>query len=71
MRKAFADADVALLCADWTRQDPLITRELEANGRSGVPLSLFYPRPGASEQRQPPVVLPQILTAESFLREIR
>lgn len=69
--KAFADADVALLRADWTRQDPMITRELEANGRAGVPLYLFYPRPGTSGQRQPPVVLPQILTAESVLREIR
>jgi thiol:disulfide interchange protein DsbD len=69
--KAFADADVAVLRADWTRQDPAITRELESNGRAGVPLYLFYPRPGASGQRQPPVVLPQILTAESVLREIR
>jgi thiol:disulfide interchange protein DsbD len=69
--KAFADADVAVLRADWTRQDPAITRELEANGRAGVPLYLFYPRPGASGQRQSPVVLPQILTAESVLREIR
>jgi len=69
--KAFADNEVALLRADWTRQDPLITRQLEANGRAGVPLYLFYPRPGASGQRQAPVVLPQILTAASVLREIR
>jgi len=69
--KAFADNEVALLRADWTRQDPLITRELEANGRAGVPLYLYYPRPGGSGQRQAPVVLPQILTAASVLREIR
>ena len=69
--KAFTDNDVALLRADWTRQDPLITRELEANGRAGVPLYLYYPRPGGSGQRQAPVVLPQILTAASVLHEIR
>ncbi|HEY6259271.1 MAG TPA: thioredoxin family protein [Xanthobacteraceae bacterium] len=69
--KAFADGDVAALRADWTRQDSAITRQLEANGRAGVPLYLFYPRPGANGERQPPVVLPQILTAESVLREIQ
>ena len=42
--KAFADAGIAALEADWTRQDAGITRMLEANGRAGVPLYLFYPR---------------------------
>ena len=28
-----------MLRADWTRQDPAITRELEANGRDGINLT--------------------------------
>ena len=41
--EAFAANEVAALRADWTRQDASITRMLEANGRAGVPLYLFYP----------------------------
>jgi thiol:disulfide interchange protein DsbD len=67
----FAHNGVAALRADWTRQDPGITRMLEANGRAGVPLYLFYPRPGAEGGRRPPIILPQILTAEAILREIQ
>ena len=69
--KAFADRRVAALRADWTRQDADITRTLEANGRAGVPLYLFYPKPGANGEREPPVVLPQLLTAASILSEVR
>jgi thiol:disulfide interchange protein DsbD len=69
--KAFADNDVAALRADWTRQDPGITRTLEANDRAGVPLYLFYPRPGPDGGRRRAIVLPQILTAETILREIQ
>jgi thiol:disulfide interchange protein DsbD len=71
VRKAFADNGVAALRADWTRQNPGITRMLEANGRAGVPLYLFYPRPGPDGGRPRAIVLPQILTAETILREIR
>ena len=71
VRKAFADNGVAALRADWTRQDPGITRMLEANGRAGVPLYLFYPRPESDGGRPRPIVLPQILTAETILRETR
>jgi thiol:disulfide interchange protein DsbD len=69
--KAFADAGVAALRGDWTRQDAAITKVLEANGRAGVPLYLFYPRPGAPGEGRSPVILPQILTAETILHEIR
>jgi thiol:disulfide interchange protein DsbD len=71
VRKALANAGVAMLRADWTRQDPEITRELEANGRLGVPLYLFYPKPKPGNDRSSPIVLPQILTADSLLREMR
>jgi thiol:disulfide interchange protein len=46
-----------VLAGDWTRGDPAIGRFLERNGRSGVPLYLFYPRGGGE-----PETLPQILT---------
>jgi thiol:disulfide interchange protein DsbD len=68
--KAFSDGDVAAIRADWTRQDAGITQMLEANGRAGVPLYLFYPKPGTTGERRPPIVLPQILTAETLLRTI-
>jgi thiol:disulfide interchange protein DsbD len=71
VRKALLDAGVATLRADWTRQDAEITRELEANGRAGVPLYLFYPRPKLGGDRPSPVVLPQILSADALLREVR
>lgn len=71
VRKALADADVAMLRADWTRQDPEITREIEANGRLGVPLYLFYPKPMPGDDRPSPIILPQILRADSLLREVR
>ena len=69
--EAFAKNEVAALRADWTRQDPTITRMLEANGRAGVPLYLFYPKPGARGERPAPVILPQILTAAAILREMQ
>lgn len=69
--EAFARNEVAALRADWTRQDPAITRMLEANGRLGVPLYLFYPKPGPAGERHGPIILPQILTAATILREMQ
>ena len=57
VKQAFAQNKVAYLIADWTNQNPQITKLLVANGRSGVPLYLYY-APGASA----PKVLPQVLT---------
>ncbi len=56
VREAFAQAGVAVLVGDWTNGDPAIGRFLEGQGRSGVPLYLFYRRDGGVE------TLPQILT---------
>jgi thiol:disulfide interchange protein/DsbC/DsbD-like thiol-disulfide interchange protein len=53
---AFAARNVAVLVGDWTRGDPEIGRFIEKQGRSGVPLYLYY-APG-----KPPEVLPQLLT---------
>ncbi|MDR7298577.1 thiol:disulfide interchange protein DsbD [Pelomonas aquatica] len=57
VKAAFAQAGIAYLKGDWTREDPAITAVLKAHGRSGVPLYLYY-APGAAEAQ----VLPQILT---------
>jgi thiol:disulfide interchange protein/DsbC/DsbD-like thiol-disulfide interchange protein len=69
--EAFASNEVAALRADWTRQDAAITRMLEANGRAGVPLYLFYPKPGPLHERPEAIVLPQILTTTAVLREMQ
>jgi DsbC/DsbD-like thiol-disulfide interchange protein/cytochrome c biogenesis protein CcdA len=53
---AFAGRGAAILVGDWTRGDAAIGRFLEKQGRSGVPLYLWYPARGE------PQVLPQILT---------
>jgi thiol:disulfide interchange protein len=51
----FDARNVALLRADWTRQDPAITAALTALGRSGVPVYVLH-APGKA-----PVVLTEIL----------
>jgi thiol:disulfide interchange protein len=55
-----------LLKADWTQYDPVITRELAAVGRSGVPTYVIYP-PGKVSN---PDVLPELLTKDIVLKEI-
>jgi thiol:disulfide interchange protein len=52
----FRRGNVQVLVGDWTRGDAAIGRFIEKQGRSGVPLYLWY-APG-----QPARVLPQILT---------
>jgi len=66
VRAAFQAAGVTLLKGDWTRQDPRITTFLQAQGRDGVPLYIFFPAGG-----KPPVVLPQLLTESSVLAAIK
>jgi thiol:disulfide interchange protein len=60
---AFARRNVAVLVGDWTQGDAAIGRFLEAHGRSGVPLYLYY-RPGAAT----PEILPQVLTPGTLVR---
>ena len=57
VQKAFQDANVALLKADWTRGDDSITQTLAALGRSGVPAYALY-TPGQTQ----PQMLPEALT---------
>jgi thiol:disulfide interchange protein DsbD len=53
-----AAKNVALLRADWTRQDPAITAALGQLGRNGVPVYVFY------SAGKPPVVLSEVLSAQ-------
>jgi thiol:disulfide interchange protein DsbD len=57
VKKAFADAKVALLRADWTQHDDAIGNALAALGRSGVPAYALY-LPGEKSPR----LLPEVLT---------
>jgi len=56
VRAAFAQRNVALVRADWTRRDPAITQALARLGRNGVPVYVLY-RPGRE-----PLVLPEVLS---------
>jgi thiol:disulfide interchange protein len=58
---AFARSDVAVLVGDWTGGDAAIGRFLASQGRSGVPLYIYY-APG-----RPPEILPQLLTVSRIL----
>lgn len=66
VRRAFAERDVALLKADWTRRDPAITGALASFGRSGVPLYVYYPADPAAD----PIVLPALLTPNIVLETL-
>ncbi len=64
VQRAFTARRVAYLKGDWTRKNPEITAFLRENGRSGVPLYVYYP-PSAG-----PVILPQVLTAGALLDQV-
>jgi thiol:disulfide interchange protein DsbD len=65
VKAAFAAKGVTYLVADWTNRNDAVTRLLEENGRSGVPLYLYY-APGAAK----PKILSQILTEGEVLGAI-
>jgi len=54
--QAFEKANVALMRADWTRRDAVITQALARLGRNGVPVYVLL-RPGRE-----PLLLPEILS---------
>jgi thiol:disulfide interchange protein/DsbC/DsbD-like thiol-disulfide interchange protein len=62
VQKAFADANVALLRADWTRHDEAITQALTALGRDGVPAYALYAPGNSNPQMLPEVLTPGIVT---------
>jgi thiol:disulfide interchange protein DsbD len=63
--RAFADAGVVPLKADWTRQDPAITAALAEYGRNAVPLYVYYGRGEAV-----PRILPEVLTPGLLLEAL-
>lgn len=67
VNKAFEELGVVTLKGDWTNRDPEITALLEAYGRSGVPLYLWFP-PGHTGDGQ---MLPQLLTADIVENALR
>ncbi|HVV27850.1 MAG TPA: protein-disulfide reductase DsbD domain-containing protein [Rhizomicrobium sp.] len=62
VKQAFADRKVVYMVADWTNRNADVTALLRDNGRSGVPLYLYY-APGAKA----PAILPQVLTESVVL----
>ncbi|NNU16915.1 thiol:disulfide interchange protein [Parvularcula sp. ZS-1/3] len=58
MKQLFAETGTIFMVADLTNPDPVITNAIERQGRSGVPLYLYYNGMGDPE------ILPQILTAD-------
>ncbi len=67
VKRAFTKANVALLRADWTLRDSVITRALATYGRSGVPLYVLY-RASSSE---PPELLPAVLTSGTVVEAVQ
>ncbi len=62
-KAAFAKHNVTYLVGDWTNQDPEITKFLNAYGRNGVPIYVYYARRDPVTGMRPDAkVLPQILT---------
>jgi thiol:disulfide interchange protein DsbD len=61
IRRAFAEKQVALMRADWTRRDPAISEALAGLGRNGVPVYVLY-RPGKE-----PLLLPEVLQGKNVL----
>ncbi len=58
--------NVALLKADWTNEDPEITRKLASVNRAGVPTYVIYPGAAGSAAD----VLPELLTKDLVLKAI-
>ena len=64
IKDAFAKGNVVLMRADWTRRDSAITAALREQGRSGVPMYVYYPAKAA------PILLPELLTPGMMLKAL-
>lgn len=58
--KAFEAKQVVTMTADWTNKDPVISKELEKLGRTGVPVYVLYP----ADTSKAPIILPQTLNSK-------
>jgi thiol:disulfide interchange protein len=60
LQKLITDKKIVLLKADWTNEDPRITKALSDLGKAAVPVNVLY-LPGKPE----PVILPELLSVEN------
>jgi thiol:disulfide interchange protein len=60
LQKLIADKKVVLLKADWTNEDPRITKALSDLGKAAVPVNVLY-TPGQEE----PMILPELLSVDN------
>ena len=58
MTRAFEEAGVTYMVADWTNYDPVIGAFVREHGRNGIPLYVLY----SGKRGVAPVILPQLLT---------
>lgn len=65
VQSEFKKLGFVLMKADWTQQDPVISRTLNQFGRSGVPMYLLYGKDGVAH------LLPEIIHSGLVLREIQ
>jgi thiol:disulfide interchange protein len=67
VKKQFQSMHVVPIRADWTLQDPVITKLLHKFKRSGVPLYVIFP---AGEPGKP-IVLPEVITPSLVLEKLK
>jgi thiol:disulfide interchange protein DsbD len=65
VRDTIREKGIKLIRADWTSEDPLITRALQFYGSEGVPLNVVYNREGEYK------ILPTLLTPNIVLESIK
>lgn len=65
-KEAVVSYNVALVEADWTNENPEITKVLDQFNRSGVPMYLVYAADGSDQ----PEILPQILTESLVIKAL-
>lgn len=66
LKKLIAEKKVVLLKADWTNEDPRITKALSDLGKAAVPVNVLY-LPGKSE----PIVLPELLSVDNVSEALK
>jgi len=66
VQQKFSEKNVVTMKADWTKNDPEITKLLRKYGRNGVPLYILF----SGDPSKPPQILPQVLTPESVIEAI-
>ncbi|WP_158548726.1 protein-disulfide reductase DsbD family protein [Parvularcula marina] len=62
VKQAFIENNVVYMVADWTNRDDEITAALEALGRAGVPVYLYY-----APNAEAPIILPQLLSTKGVI----